>query len=92
MVYDERGQLLTGTFLDYPIQTAPQVPEFETIIVEVPAPDGPYGAKGIGEGPVCGASAAVANAITAATGTRFRSMPMTAPRIWHALADADRPT
>ena len=73
MVYDERGQLLTGTFLDYAIPTAPIVPEFETIIVEVPAPDGPYGAKGIGEGPVCGASAAVANAVTDATGVRFRT-------------------
>ncbi len=92
MVYDDRGQLLTGTFLDYAIQTAPLVPEFETIIVEVPAPEGPYGAKGIGEGPVCGASAAVANAITDATGVRFRTMPMTAPRIWRGLVDADRPT
>jgi CO/xanthine dehydrogenase Mo-binding subunit len=92
MVYDERGQLLTGTFLDYAIQTAPIVPEFETIIVEVPAPEGPYGAKGIGEGPVCGASAAVANAVTDATGARFHSMPMTAPQIWRGMADADRPT
>jgi CO/xanthine dehydrogenase Mo-binding subunit len=86
MVYDEGGQLLTGTFLDYAIQTAPLVPEFETILVEVPAPDGPYGAKGVGEGPVCGASAAVANAVTDATGVRFRTMPMTAPRIWRGLA------
>ena len=67
-------------------RTAPAVPDFETLIVEVPAPDGPYGAKGIGEGPVCGASAAVANAITDATGARFRTMPMTAPRIWRGLA------
>ena len=91
MVYDDRGQLLTGTFLDYAIQVAPTVPEFETIIVEVPAPEGPYGAKGIGEGPVCGASAAVANAITNATAVRYRAMPMTAPRIWRGLADAERP-
>ncbi len=93
MVYDETGQLLTGTFLDYAMQTASAVPTFETIIVEVPAPDGPYGAKGIGEGPVCGAAAAVANAIAAATGTRFRELPMTAPRIWrglHPLETTDR--
>ena len=43
----------------------------------MPAPDGPYGAKGIGEGPVCGAAAAVANAIADATGVRFRELPMT---------------
>ena len=48
MEYDEQGQLLTGTFLDYAIPQAPDVPVFEVIIVEVPAPDGPYGAKGIG--------------------------------------------
>ena len=89
MVHDETGQLLTGTFLDYAMQTAAAVPTFETIIVEVPAPDGPYGAKGIGEGPVCGAAAAVANAIADATGVRFRELPMTAPRIWRGLQAAE---
>ncbi len=89
MIYDDAGQLLSGTFLDYPLQTAPIVPTFETIIVEVPAPDGPHGAKGIGEGPVCGAAAAVGNAVAAATGHRFRTLPMTAPRIWRALSGLD---
>jgi CO/xanthine dehydrogenase Mo-binding subunit len=93
MVYDEAGQLLTGTFLDYALPLAPDIPTFETIIVEVPSVDGPYGARGIGEGPVCGAAAAVANAIHAATGVRFRSLPMTAPRIWKGIqtGDGDRP-
>ncbi len=89
MVHDETGQLLTGTFLDYAMQTAVAVPTFETIIVEVPAPEGPYGAKGIGEGPVCGAAAAVANAIADATGVRFHELPMTAPRIWRGLQAAE---
>ena len=89
MVHDETGQLLTGTFLDYAMQTAKAVPTFETIIVEVPAPDGPYGAKGIGEGPVCGAAAAVANAVADATGVRFRELPMTAQRIWRGLQAAE---
>ena len=85
MVYDDAGQLQTGTFLDYVLQTAPMVPVFETILVEVPAPDGPYGAKGIGEGPVCGAAAAVANAVTDATGVRFRELPMTPARVWRGV-------
>ena len=89
MVHDDTGQLLTGSFLDYPMQTAEDVPVFETIIVEVPAPDGPYGAKGIGEGPVCGAAAAIANAMADATGVRFRTLPMTAPRVWLGLAGLD---
>ena len=89
MVYDDAGQLLTGTFLDYAMQTAPNVPVFETIIVEVPAPDGPYGAKGIGEGPVCGSAAAVANAVTGATGIRFHALPITPQRVWRELAARD---
>jgi len=85
LYHDEDGRLLTGSFLDYAIPTAERVPEIETLIVEVPAPDGPFGAKGIGEAPVVGAPAAVANAIAAATGVRFRELPMTPPRIWQAL-------
>jgi CO/xanthine dehydrogenase Mo-binding subunit len=83
--HDEDGRLLTGSFLDYAIPTAERVPEIETLIVEVPAPDGPYGAKGIGEAPVVGAPAAVANAVAAAAGTRLYELPMTPPRVWEAL-------
>jgi CO/xanthine dehydrogenase Mo-binding subunit len=89
MVYDEAGQLLSGTFLDYAMPTATMVPTFETIIVEVPAPDGPYGAKGIGEGPISGAAAAVANAVNAATAVRFRTLPMTGQRVWRGLTAGD---
>ena len=83
--HDEDGRLLTGSFLDYAIPTAERVPEIETLIVEVPAPDGPFGAKGIGEAPVVGAPAAIANAVAAAAGTRLYELPMTPPRVWKAL-------
>jgi CO/xanthine dehydrogenase Mo-binding subunit len=83
--HDEDGRLLTGSFLDYAIPRAENVPEIDTLIVEVPAPDGPYGAKGIGEAPVVAAPAAVANAVAAALGTRLYELPMTPPRIWEAL-------
>jgi CO/xanthine dehydrogenase Mo-binding subunit len=63
------------------------VPEIDALIVEVPAPDGPFGAKGVGEAPVVAAPAAVANAIAAATGTRLRTLPMTPPRVWAALRE-----
>jgi CO/xanthine dehydrogenase Mo-binding subunit len=85
LAHDEDGRLLTGSFLDYAIPTAERVPEIETLIVEVRAPDGPFGAKGIGEAPVVGAPAAVANAVAAATGTRITELPMTPPRVWKAL-------
>lgn len=90
--HDEDGRLLTGSFLDYAIPVAERVPEIDTLIVEVPAPDGPYGAKGIGEAPVVGAAPAIANAVAAATGVRIHELPMTAPRVWHALRQASGAT
>jgi CO/xanthine dehydrogenase Mo-binding subunit len=86
MVHDSEGQLVTGTFVDYSLPTAAGVPAIETEIVEVPAPEGPYGAKGVGEAPVPGAPAAVANAVAAATGgVRMSQLPMTPERVWRAL-------
>ncbi|MER3487809.1 MAG: xanthine dehydrogenase, partial [Chloroflexota bacterium] len=85
LAHDEQGQLLTGSFLDYAIPTAERLPRIDTVIVEVPAPDGPFGAKGIGEAPVVAGPAAIANALARATGVRLRRLPMTAPRVWAAL-------
>ena len=89
--HDGGGRLVTGSFLDYAIPVAERVPEIETLIVEVPAPDGPFGAKGIGEAPVVGAPAAIANAVAAATGVRLHELPMTPPRVWAALQRAAGP-
>jgi len=88
LVHDESGQLLTGSFLDYAIPLAERVPDIDTLIVEVPAPDGPFGAKGIGEAPVVAAAPAIANAVAAAVGIRLRELPMTAPRVWAALEES----
>ena len=87
LAHDEDGQLLTGSFMDYAIPLAERVPDIDTLIVEVPAPDGPYGAKGIGEAPVIAGPPAIANAIAAAVGLRLRELPMTPPRVWAALND-----
>ncbi len=84
MVFDDQAQLLAGSFMDYAVPDAAMAPPIDTIIVEVPAPDGPFGAKGIGEAPVCGSPAAVANAVKAAGGVRMHALPMTANRIWTA--------
>ena len=77
LIHDDDGQLLSGSFLDYALPRAAQVPDIDTVIVEVPAPDGPFGAKGIGEARVIPAGAAVASAIVAAGGPRMRELPMT---------------
>jgi CO/xanthine dehydrogenase Mo-binding subunit len=92
LAHDEAGNLLSGSFLEYAIPVAEHVPDIDTLIVEVPAPDGPYGAKGVGEAPVIAAPAAIANAIAAATGVRLRELPMTPPRVWAALQGAAQAT
>ncbi|HTX10320.1 MAG TPA: xanthine dehydrogenase family protein molybdopterin-binding subunit [Solirubrobacteraceae bacterium] len=91
--YDENGQPIAGSFVEYAMPTAGVVPAIDTEIVEVPAPEGPYGAKGVGEAPVIGAPGAVANAIAAATGgVRLRRLPMTPERVWRAIADGNGST
>jgi CO/xanthine dehydrogenase Mo-binding subunit len=68
------------------VPRASGLPSIDTVIVEVQAPEGPLGAKGIGEASICAGPAAIANAIAAATGVRMRELPMTPPRVWAALA------
>jgi carbon-monoxide dehydrogenase large subunit len=63
MVYDEAGQLLTGTFMDYLIPTAMELPPIETVHLEYPSPRNPLGIKGVGEGGAISPPAAIANAV-----------------------------
>jgi CO/xanthine dehydrogenase Mo-binding subunit len=83
--HSEDGQLQGGTFAEYALPSTDQVPPIETLLIEVPAPDGPFGAKGVGEPPVCGVPAAIANGIAAATGIRPDVLPMTPVRVWALL-------
>ena len=63
MVYDEQAQLLTGTFMDYLVPTAMELPPIETVHLEYPSPRNPLGIKGIGEGGAISPPAAIANAV-----------------------------
>jgi carbon-monoxide dehydrogenase large subunit len=63
MVYDEQGQLLTGTFMDYLVPTAMELPPIETVHLEYPSPRNPLGVKGVGEGGAISPPAAIANAV-----------------------------
>jgi CO/xanthine dehydrogenase Mo-binding subunit len=85
LVHGEDGELRSGTFLDYALPQVDDVGELMTTNVEVPAPEGPLGAKGIGEAPVIPGAAAVVNAVAAATGLRLRDLPMSRQRVWRAL-------
>ena len=88
MVYDEYGQPISASWMDYTVPHIHQVAKsIETVIVEVPSDHGPFGAKGVGEPPVTATAAAIANAIADAIGKRVTAMPMTPPRVLAALAD-----
>jgi CO/xanthine dehydrogenase Mo-binding subunit len=85
MRYDEDGQLLSGSWMDYAMPDAVQASPIQTQIVEVPSVSGPFGARGVGEPPVIPTVAAIANAVAHATGVRMTQTPMTAPRVLEAL-------
>jgi CO/xanthine dehydrogenase Mo-binding subunit len=86
LIYSEDGQLMTGSWMDYAIPDATQAAShIETIFVEVPAEDGPFGARGVGEPPVVATTAAIANAIADVTGVYPTNLPMTAPRVLAAV-------
>ncbi len=86
MRYDTNGRLLNPNFTDYKIPTAKDVPdEIIPIIVEVPQPDGPFGARGIGEHTMLPAAPMIANALEDALGIRLKSMPLTAEKVALAI-------
>ena len=86
----DTGQLLAGSFMDYCMPRADDLPRFEVAFNEVPTPTNPIGAKGAGEAGTCGAPAAVMNAINDALsplGAKVTAMPFTPARILAALAE-----
>jgi CO/xanthine dehydrogenase Mo-binding subunit len=88
MSYDEQGQLLTSTLMDYALPLSKDVPAITPLLVEVPSALGPYGAKGVGEPPVVPVAAAIANAIRDAVGVRMTQIPMTPERVFASLREA----
>jgi len=86
MRFDKKGKLLNPNFTDYKIPTAMDVPgEMISIFVEHEQPDGPFGARGVGEHTMIPAAPIIANAIEDALGVRVKSMPITAEKIALAL-------
>jgi CO/xanthine dehydrogenase Mo-binding subunit len=90
IVYDESGHLRTGTFADYDLPSAPEIPLIENIMIEVPSTDGPLGARGVGEPPVVPGAAAIANAIYDAIGLRPTDLPITPEKVLALLRQEDR--
>lgn len=79
------GKLQNPSFVDYHIPRATDVPPIDVEWIETDDPDGPYGAKGMGESPIIPVAAAVANAVADALGVRLRQIPMTCERVLAAL-------
>ncbi len=88
--YDEDGQLVTGTFVDYALPTAAELPSFETDRTVTPSPVNSLGAKGVGEAGTIAASPAVTNAVIDALrplGVTYMNMPLTPMRVWEAIEE-----
>ncbi|HSS59879.1 MAG TPA: xanthine dehydrogenase family protein molybdopterin-binding subunit [Candidatus Limnocylindrales bacterium] len=87
LAYDADGQLRSGSFLDYELPAADQIPEIDVRLIEVPSPVGPLGAKGVGEPPAIPGTAALANAVSRASGVRVREAPIDRSLLVGTLAD-----
>jgi len=89
--YDAEGQLITGTFVDYALPTAAELPSFETDRTVTPSPVNSMGVKGVGEAGTIAASPAVTNAVIDALrplGVTYINMPLTPMRVWEAIQQA----
>jgi CO/xanthine dehydrogenase Mo-binding subunit len=79
-------RIANPSLMDYKIATTLDVPrQIHPLIIEDPEPDGPFGAKGIGEIPICAVAPAIANGVAAATGARLRQLPLTPERVLKGL-------
>ena len=88
VVYDEQGQLITGTLMDYAVPRASQIPELELARTETPSPVNPLGVKGVGEAGTIGATPAIVGAIVDALapfGVRHLDMPVKPEAVWRII-------
>jgi carbon-monoxide dehydrogenase large subunit len=90
-VYDDNGQLLTGSLADYAIPRADKLPDIEVLSTVTPSPHHPLGVKGIGEAGTIASTATVYNAVIDALqpfGVRSMRMPLTPERVWRAINES----
>lgn len=85
-IYGEDGRLQNPGLLDYRIPVASDLPNIDTVILEIPNPGHPYGVRGVGETPIVPPLAAISNAVSRSIGLRMSELPMSPPRILKALS------
>jgi carbon-monoxide dehydrogenase large subunit len=89
--YDDQGTLVNGTFVDYTLPSAADLPSFDTSVVSTPATSNPLGVKGVGEAGTIASTPAIVNAVLDAVrhlGVTAIEMPTTSQRVWRAIQDA----
>jgi CO/xanthine dehydrogenase Mo-binding subunit len=86
-IYGEDGLLQNPGFLDYRVPVASDLPQIETVILEIPNPGHPYGVRGVGETPIVPPLAAISNAVSRTIGVRMSELPMSPPRVLKAITD-----
>jgi carbon-monoxide dehydrogenase large subunit len=89
-LYDKDGQLLSGSFMDYAMPRAHNLPSFRIDTTETRCPSNPLGMRGCGEAGAIAAPPAVINAVTDAIGTEDIAMPATPNAVWSALQRLNR--
>ena len=89
-IYDEAGRMTNPSLLDYRMPTALDLPRIRTELIEVPASDGPYGVRGVGEVPIVPPAGTLANAIYDATGVRMDRLPMSPENVFLVTRNAER--
>jgi len=89
-IYNDKGQMENPGFLDYRCPVASDLPMIEAVLVEVPNPRHPFGARGVGEVPIIPPMAAIGNAIRRATGVAMNHLPMSPPKVLAALDAAGK--
>ncbi|MFQ5902385.1 MAG: xanthine dehydrogenase family protein molybdopterin-binding subunit [Candidatus Binatia bacterium] len=90
LAIDEKGKVRNPSFLDYHLVTSLDLPKMIPIIVECAEPEGPYGAKGLGEPGLAPTPAAIGNAVANALGTRIYDLPLTPERVYRAIQQKKR--
>ena len=86
--FDEKGRILNANLAEYKIPTALDMPNVDTIIVESNEPNGPFGAKEVGEGAIMPTIPAILNAVSDAVGVRIQELPLTPERVYRAIQEA----
>ena len=87
--FDPRGRILNPNFSEYKIPTALDMPKVTSVIVESHEPNGPFGAKEVGEGAIMPTIPAILNAVYDATGVRFQELPLTPERVLRAIRERE---